>query len=261
MKDSVYHFDDRDVDKLANVLESRIGDNSGDHEEEFHDIVKFLLSSRCNGSVLDVGAGIGRISALAKTIIRETVALEPDESRWKDCHHNHHQPPSCQILCQTTTDYLQQNPGKQFDLVIISMVIQHLSTSACDNLLRETASLLKPDGIAAIFTTHTLEETKGFSFSGDPDRVYVSQEEFDTYAASNPSEQTNGLPVRRFSKNELIDSASKYLEPIFWRQCSYYNENGQRFFASRLQIEPEKLKDIGNSQFVLVKRRDNNRDS
>ena len=184
---------------------------------------------------------------------RRIVALEPDESRWIVCHREHHLPPQYEVLCQTTTEY-STNPEKEFDLIVIAMVLQHLATTDCEKLLEEMATLLKPDGIVLIFTTHTLEETKGFSFSGHPDK-YVSEQTFNDYANSPSSDKTKGIPVRRFSRNELQDRVSRYLDPIYWRQCSYYNEHGVHFFAPILKVEAQKLKNIGRSQFVVARKR------
>ena len=250
----VYTFDDKALEKLDALFESRIGDNTGDSEEDFWDMARLLLCIKSKGALLDIGAGIGRLTSIAKGIIGEIVALEPDESRWIVCHREHHLLPQCEVLCQTTTEYLHNNPEKKFDLIVIAMVLQHLATTDCEKLLEETATLLNPDGIVLIFTTHTLEETKGFSFSGHPDK-YVSEQTFNDYANSHSSDKTKGIPVRRFSRNELQDCVSRYLDLIYWRQCSYYNEHGAAFFAPILKVEAQKLKNIGRSQFVVARKR------
>ena len=64
-----------------------------------------------------------------------------------------------------------------------------------------------------------------------------------------------GLPVRRFSKNDLYEEVQTVgLHPILWRQISYYKPNGAAFFANRLGVEPADLKDVGNSQYVVVQK-------
>jgi 2-polyprenyl-3-methyl-5-hydroxy-6-metoxy-1,4-benzoquinol methylase len=250
----IYTFDDKALDKLDALFESRIDDNTGDAEKDFWDMAKLLLCIKSKGAVLDIGAGIGRLTSIAKGIVREIVALEPDESRWILCHREHHQPPQCEVLCQTTTEYRRENPAKKFDLIVISMVLQHLATTDCEKLLEEAATLLHPDGLVLIFTTHSLEETKGFSLSGQADK-YVSEQAFNDYANSASSDKTKGIPVRRFSKDELMGAVSRHLNPIYWRQCSYYNEHGVNFFAPILQVEPKKLENVGRSQFVVARNR------
>lgn len=255
MPEYVYHFDDSAMKRFSENFESRIGDNSGYHEQEHLETVHMLLSLAHAGSCLDVGAGMGRITSIARDIVSETVALEPDQSRWRDCHDAYHRDPDCQVLNQTTGEYLQSNPGKQFDVVVVSMVLQHLSTGTCTQLVSEVKSLMKDTGAAVIFTTHTLEKCKGFSFSGDNSRAYVPQDEFDAYAESPPSEQGLGLPVRRFSKQDLISTVEHAgLDPVYWRQTSYYRGDRVGFFANRLEVGNEELATTGNSQFVVVRK-------
>lgn len=256
MSNYIYHFDDAAMQRFSENFESRLGDNTGYHEQEHFEAIDMLLAMNRHGSCLDVGAGVGRMTSLAKERVTEVVALEPDESRWRDCHAEHHQEPSCLVFCQTTGDYIKENPGKQFDLIIVSMVIQHLSTSNCRHLMADVNTLLKPNGVAIVYTTHTLEKCKGFSFSGDNSRAFVPEAEFNAYADAPSSEQTLGLPVHRFSKQELMATVEGAgLDPIFWRQTSYYRPDKVSFFAKRLNVDSDELRDVGNSQFVIVQKR------
>ena len=64
-----------------------------------------------------------------------------------------------------------------------------------------------------------------------------------------------GLPVRRFSKNDLISTVERAgMDPVFWRQTSYYRQDRVGFFAHRLQVAPEELQFVGNSQFIVVRK-------
>ncbi|MCB1706226.1 MAG: class I SAM-dependent methyltransferase [Halioglobus sp.] len=256
MSDYTYHFDDAAIDRFNEILENRIGDSSGHHEQDFFDTLNVLLALNREGSCLDVGAGVGRITSIARETVAEVVALEPDEMRWGECLRHYHQERSCEVLCQTTSQYIRSNPCRRFDLIIVSMVIQHLSTEATKELMRDIAHLLKPTGTAIISTTHTIEAAKGFSFSGDPHRVYIGKKEFDDYASAPSSAQKNGLPVRRFSKEDLYEEIQAVgLHAILWRQISYYKPNGARFFANRLGVDVQDLQDVGNSQFIVVQNR------
>jgi 2-polyprenyl-3-methyl-5-hydroxy-6-metoxy-1,4-benzoquinol methylase len=260
MSDYTYHFDDSAIDRFNEILENRLGDSSGFHEQEFFDTLNLLLALNRDGSCLDVGAGVGRITSIARETVSDVVALEPDESRWSECHRSFHQKGSCEVLCQTTSQYIQSNPDKRFSLIVVSMVIQHLSTGATKGLMGDIEQLLMPNGTAIISTTHTIEAAKGFSFSGDPDRVYVEKEEFNAYASTPSSAQKNGLPVRRFSKEDLYEEVQTVgLQAILWRQTSYYKPNGAKFFANRLNVDAQDLKNVGNSQFVVVQKGPDNR--
>ncbi len=253
MSDYTYHFDDSAIDRFNEILENRLGDRSGFHEQEFFDILALLLAINRHGSCLDVGAGVGRITSIAIESVSDVVALEPDESRWRECHRHFHREGACEVLCQTTSEYIQRNPDKRFSLIIVSMVIQHLATAATEQLMRDIATLLQPNGIAIVSTTHTIEVAKGFSLSGDPDRVYIEKDEFNAYAGQPSLAQKMGLPVRRFSKNDLFEEVQAVgLKTILWRQTSYYKPNGAAFFANRLGVDAQVLKDVGNSQFVVV---------
>jgi cyclopropane fatty-acyl-phospholipid synthase-like methyltransferase len=254
MKKYVYQHNDGEMKASAKFFQSRVGDRSGNYEEDYLDMVKLLLSLNQGGSVLDIGAGIGRITWLAKDIVAETVALEPDESRWSECHRTCHDLPRCEVLCMSTSEYIRQHPDKTFDLIVLGMVLQHVSTRLAEQIMHETAQLLKPGGTAIIFTTHTLEETKGFRFSGVPANVHVDEQTFNEYAESDSRQHDKGIPVRRFSKGELTELVSRHLLPLYWRQCAYYTPEGVAAFAKRLRVDPGKLKDIGNSQFVVAQR-------
>jgi ubiquinone/menaquinone biosynthesis C-methylase UbiE len=253
MPDYTYQFDDSVMSRFSENFENRLGDNSGYHEQEHFDNLHMLFKMNHNGSMLDVGAGMGRISIMAKDIVSEVVALEPDESRWADCHKACHSEPDCLVFCQTTGEYIEKNPDKRFDLIIVSMVLQHLATKNCQQLVSDVYKLLDRDGVAVFYTTHTLEKSKGYSFSGDNTRAFVPESEFNQYADTHPSEQKMGLPVRRFSRQELIATVeAEDLEPIYWRQTSYYKPTKVGFFAARLKVDREELLSVGNSQFVVV---------
>jgi ubiquinone/menaquinone biosynthesis C-methylase UbiE len=249
-----YQFDDSALKRMAGNFESRIGVENENHEEDFFDMLRLLVALKAKGALMDVGAGIGRLTAQAKETVAEIVALEPDQERWQACYDSHHEEPGCLVLQQTTTEYIRNNPGKEFDLIIISMVLQHISTGDCLRLLSEIEALLKDDGIALIYTTHSLEETRGFSLSGDPEAMYMSEQDFNFYAESDPSEQKMGLPVRRISKSELMDVLPSGIKPIYWRQSSFYTKIGLENFSKQLKIAPEKLADVGKNQFLVVEK-------
>lgn len=91
------------------MFENRSGDEHGNVERDFIEMVQLLLTLNSGGSCLDVGAGIERITGVAKSIVKSTVALEPDESRWKACHADYNEAPHCEVICQSTTDYIGES--------------------------------------------------------------------------------------------------------------------------------------------------------
>ena len=98
--------------------------------------------------------------------------------------------------------------------------------------------MLKPDGVGIIFTTHIVEDAKGFSFSQTtPDEAYVSEQQFNDYAEDYEN-QDKGIPVRRFTKAELLECLEPYLETLYWRQGSYYREDCAKYLKNGLGWKP-----------------------
>ena len=249
-----YRENDDKIKAFASKFVSRIGDNSGPADQDYFDMIRLLFSMKRDGSLLDIGAGLGRVTQIAKEIMAETVALEPDLERWQQCHDGNHEPPRCQVLRQFSSDYINDNPEKKFDIVVVSMVIQHVSTHVCQDILKDAASLLKPDGVGIVFTTHIVEEARGFSFSQTtPDEAYVSEQQFNEYAEDYEN-QNKGIPVRRFTKAEFLECLAPYFETLYWRQVSYYREDCARWFEKRFGLEAGALLDSGISQFAVVRK-------
>lgn len=249
-----YQENDEKIEAFASKFVNRLGDNSGPADQDYFDMIRLLFSMKQGGSLLDIGAGLGRVTQIANEYMAETVALEPDLDRWRQCHEGNHQPPKCQVIRQFSSDYLTDNPGKTFDVVVISMVIQHVSTTVCDNILKDAAALLKPDGVGIIFTTNIVEEAKGFSFSQTtPDEAYVSEQQFNDYA-ENFEHQTKGIPVRRFTKAELLECLEPHFETLYWRQGSYYRKDCARYFEKRFGLEAGALMDSGINQYAVVRK-------
>lgn len=181
----------------------------------------------------------------------EVVALEPDVARCKFVHDAFHSPPEVTILNSMSKDYIEANPGKKFDLINLSMVIQHVPTTVCTELMKDISMLLSNEGVAVISTTHGVERTRGFRLSKAPDRI--SRADYNKYAESI-EEQTSGLPVRRFSRQDLEQEVAPFFEIIQWTQYCYYRPEKVGWFCANLQAEPEDLVDVANSQFVIVRK-------
>ena len=81
-----YQENDEKIKAFASKFVSRLGDNSGPADQDYFDMIRLLFSMKRDGSLLDIGAGLGRVTQIAKEIMAETVALEPDQERWQQCH-------------------------------------------------------------------------------------------------------------------------------------------------------------------------------
>ena len=249
-----YNADDNLMHEWALNFTSRLGDGTGDHEAAYLDMLNLLIELKRSGSLLDIGGGLGRVTALARGKIAEIVVLEPDVARFQHCYNAFHDAPTTQVLNQLSSTYIRENPEKQFDLIVLGMVIQHISTNATANIIKDAARLVKPDGVVIISTTLVPECAKGFSYSNVPHKAYVPQDEFDRYA-ENSLVQDKGIPVRRFTEAELRSAVESDFDVLQWTQFSYYRPERIRWFTKIYNTRVSDLQDIGNSQFVVLRRR------
>lgn len=255
MTNYIYKDNDSTMATLSAMLTSRMGDETGSHEAAHLDTINLLVSAFSSGSMIDIGCGMGRIIKAAAGKIREIVALEPDATRcdWARAEVANHE--GVTVLKLMTQDYIAQNPGKQFDLAVLSMVLQHLSTHNCKRLMNDLATLTRPGGFAVVCTTHALEHAKCFTYQ-HVSQARISEEEFNIYA-DNSESQDKGLPVHRFSRADLEAIVPQSFEIVQWAQCSYYRPEYLDHFAKIHRVAPQELSTIGNSQFVVLKRKAN----
>ncbi len=255
MADYTYTGSDNELaDWSRRYLTSRIGDGTGDHEEAYFNTLRLIMALRRGGSLLDIGAGFGRVVELATPMMQRVVALEPDIDRFRWTRDHYHKPPACTVLHQLSSDYLRNHPDARFDVVVISMVIQHTSTAVCDQLLRDAARLVQDDGVVVVSTTHAPQSASGYTYADAlPEELYLPQETFDAYAA-DPLSQTRGVPVRRFSRAQLLACVEPCFELLHWEQFSWYRPERVPEVAERLQVPADELKDTGDSQFVVLRK-------
>ncbi len=237
---------------LSGMLTSRFGDGAGDHEALYVDAIKLLAAANGDGSVIDIGCGRGRIVDMIAPVVGEAVALEPDPGRcnWSREALAHFS--NVSVHEQTTHDYIASNPGKQFDLAILGMVLQHMSTRYCVSLLDEVAQLTKTGGIAIVSTTHALEKAACFTYQHVAD-ARISEAEFNAYA-ENSQAQDKGLPVHRFSRAELEALIPQAFTIVQWHQFSYYRPEHLEHFANLHKVSQQELENHGNSQFLVLKK-------
>lgn len=253
MVDYVYKDNESTMPTLSAQLTSRMGDGSGNHEAAYLNAIELLVAALSFGSMIDIGCGRGRIAEAAAGKIRELVALEPDPGRcaWARAALEKHD--SVTVHQLVTHEYIAQNPGKQFDLVILGMVLQHLSTQNCARVMSDITTLTKAGGIVVVSTTHALESTKCFTYQ-HVSSARITEEEFNAYA-DNPHEQDKGLPVHRFSRAEFEALVPPPFEIVQWNQFSYYRPEFLPAFATVHGTDPETLRDVGNSQFMVLKKK------
>ncbi|MCR9106889.1 MAG: class I SAM-dependent methyltransferase [Gammaproteobacteria bacterium] len=253
MSNYVYQDKEATMPQLSGMLTSRFGDETGDHEALYIDAIKLLAAARGAGSAMDIGCGRGRITELIAPVVAEVVALEPDPGRCNWSREALAHLSNVSVFEQTTSDYIADNSSRQFDLTILGMVLQHMSTRYCVTLLDEVAQLTKPGGIAIVSTTHALEQAACFTYQHVAD-ARISEEEFNAYA-ENSQAQDKGLPVHRFSRPELEALIPDAFTLVQWHQFSYYRPEHLEHFAQLHKVPARELENHGNSQFVVLKKR------
>jgi protein-L-isoaspartate O-methyltransferase len=230
---------------------SRIGDGSGDPEEEYLATLRFVAACKPRSELLDIGCGLGRVVDVMRHDVASIVGLEPDADRFGTCHASFHDGGRIQIHHCTSADYRAAHPGRRFDIVVVSMVIQHVPTRTCDLILADVPELLADDGIGVIATTQ--QDAERFTFQSD--QTPRSREAFDRYA-SDSSDQTHGIPVRQFSKASFLAALDRAgLDMVRWGQFSYLRPEKLGWFAKWMGSTTDAIKDVATSQYAVVRRR------
>lgn len=251
MTDYTYNARDDALVAWNKSFTNRIGDGSGDPEEEYLEVLKLIATCKSKGRILDVGCGLGRmIGVIRDRVAGPILGLEPDGTRFRECHAAFHDGAGIQVMNTTSTEYKAGHPQAAFDMVIVSMVIQHVTTAICRQILEDVAALLAPDGIGVVATTQ--QDAERFTYQTDQSSRTV--EEFDRYASASDT-QRYGIPVRQFSKDsffEVLDRAG--LRVIRWGQFSYLRPEKVAWFATWMGSQPQAIENVGTSQYAVVQR-------
>ncbi len=227
---------------------SRMGDGSGDAEEAYLSAIQLIAKCKCESTILEIGCGLGRIIKTLKNQVPTIVGLEPDRKRFEECHAQLHNDYSINILNQTSLEYRTENPDARFDFIIVSMVIQHVTTSICKTILDDVYHLLSNTGVAIISTTQQDQERFTYEQNSTPRTI----EDFNRYA-SDCLNQRYGIPVRQFSKQSFIDELHEAkLKVVQWNQFSYIRPEKLNWFADMFGYNAEDHRDVGTSQYAVV---------
>jgi SAM-dependent methyltransferase len=244
-----YHGDDAGLAAWVAMFTSRSGDGGGDHEQAFLSALEFAAACKADGAFLDVGSGVGRIVGKVRSYARHVTGLEPDERRHAACQAGYANDPGVEILNTTTDRYRKACPRRRFDLITVSMVIQHVSAATCEQILRDVRHLLAPNGVAVISTTHFFEER----FTYEADLSPHDFGEFNRYA-EDTSVHDRGLPVRMFSKDALHREVEKAgLEAVVWEQFSYVRPENVGRIAALYNVAEDQVRDCALSQYVVAR--------
>ena len=244
-----YNASDDDLVAWNSNFTSRIGDGSGDPEEDYLSALRIVAASKPDAAILEIGCGLGRIIRVMNHA-GAIVGLEPDTERFQASHASLHDGERLQILNCTSTQYKSNHPQQRFGIVVVSMVIQHVPTTTCEQILRDVHDLLAADGLAVVATTQQDEER----FTYQADQTHRSVDEFDAYAVESSS-QTCGIPVRQFSKTSFLAALDRSgLSVVRWGQFSYLRPEKVAWFAKWMGSRPGAIQDVASSQYAILKR-------
>jgi hypothetical protein len=219
-------------------------------EASYLAILKQMAINSPNARHLEVGCGMGRIVDIVKDTVGSLVGLEPDPERYLACYNEHHDGDRTRILNETLREYVEGHPGERFEIVTVSHVLQHVSRATCNQILCDVRHLLTPEGKAIIATTHGPMER----FRYAQDNSSMTTGEFDIYAMDFAN-QRYGIPVRQFSKASFCQAvADAGLAIEEWDHFSFVRPEKTEWFADQLQVPQEFLREMGISQYVIVKR-------
>ena len=245
-----YNASDEEISDYLRVFTSRIGDGTGDPEEEYLSLLKVIVACRANARYLDIGSGWGRIIDIVHPSAAVLVGLEPDTRRFAHCFKTYHDGGRTCIFNTSSLEFRTAYPQERFDVITLSMVLQHVATSVCDQILLDVRELLAPDGLAIIATTQQERERFIFQF----DKTIQTVEAFDRYALES-LDQPFGLPVRYFSKISFQQALERAgLQVVHWGQFSYIRPERLEGFAAFSNTTPDAIRDVGDSQYAVVKR-------
>lgn len=245
-----YNASDEEISDYLRIFTSRIGDGTGDPEEEYLSLLKVIVACKANARYLDIGSGWGRIIDIVHPSAAVLVGLEPDPKRFAHCFKTYHDGGRTRIFNTSSLEFRTTYPQERFDVITLSMVLQHVATSVCDKILLDVHELLAPDGLAVIATTQQERERFIFQF----DKAIQTVEAFDRYAMDS-LDQSFGLPMRYFSKasfRQALERAS--LQVVHWGQFSYIKPERLEGFAALCNTTPDAIRDVGDSQYAVVKR-------
>lgn len=248
-----YRYNGRD-EELASFMKaftSRIGNGLGDPEEDYLSTLQLVAGCKPRASLIDIGCGLGRVIGLLHGNVESIVGLEPDLQRFLDCHKAYNDGSRIQILNMTSDRYKADHPGRLFDIGVVSMVIQHVSTSTCQAIMTDLRDMLHDDGIGVIATT--LQEVERFTLEADPSPL--SESAFNQYSEDLDCQASGILPVRQFSQESFLSMVNQAgLEIIRWGQFSYMRPEHVQWFANYYNLSPGAIRDVGTSQYAVVRK-------
>ncbi len=225
MKNSYqYAFRDnaKGVSSVSNIYVSK----SDQLEQYIFDryVIPYLKTVKTKGLLVDIGSGEGRYSQYFGKGFKKIIAVEPDEQRYLNSVKNLSNLENAICIHGTANDVPK---NELVDVVINIHVLQHIHSSAVDEILDYVAHQIKVGGlfILAITKKTDLDEPWNISWQEDSKAYYSSipKEIFEYITAQNlpgilPVRKiemeviTNELQNRGFKIESSVEYAPRLLE-------------------------------------------------
>jgi SAM-dependent methyltransferase len=156
-------------------------------------------------SLLDVGAGTGRLAWYFADLVSAVDLLEPDEGRARVARSfSGTLGPLLQIGVYTVEGEL---PDRDYDLVLLSHVIQHVAPAEADRLIGSCASRCRPGGIfyiaTVLATTDNAAPEYRISSCNRDEPFHEDTVDRDRFIEELRHPRRDHLPVRAFGLSEL----------------------------------------------------------
>lgn len=167
----MYSYPDKDDKVTLNFTVKNTEPYRGYWEQSENKALSFFekLLSRAmnNGSLLDLGAGEGRLTIKFAKYFKTVTALEPDQERIARAKKN------CASADINNVTFLESQfldaeiSENSFEAILCSHIIQHIPTTGIKPTLEKIHAILKPGGIFALTTNYTKEHNDVFEKQTD----------------------------------------------------------------------------------------------
>lgn len=224
-------------------------------------ITLFSNSIECNHKrrFLDAGCGEGRLLPLFIDSFNEIVAIDPDHDRLEKARLSTKANPELSKIFFYEKSIEDFNDNNQFDCILCSHIIQHISTKSIHNIFSKFSKFLRPGGYLAITTTHSTKDTdyfvKEYYNNGSTKSDCISNDVFNSLAKNN----LGILPIHFFHRNSLVSDISKYgfslIDDYVFHVFGNFGETENFIHRDRLVNAIPELKDrFGRDIYLGFKR-------
>lgn len=138
------------VDSKYWVAATEEADESSYHASASKDVSDFMegLSGQVQSDmhVLDLGCGVGRMTALLASHFERVVGVDVADEMIKDARNMHADVENLSFYVNDGSS-LSDFPDDSFDLVLSYSVLPHLPMAVCESYFKEVNRILKPNGL------------------------------------------------------------------------------------------------------------------